>query len=50
MINKLILIGHVGKEPEVRTLDNGTKVARLTVATNERYNSSYKLNILAISS
>jgi single-strand DNA-binding protein len=36
MINKVILIGNVGADPEVRTLENGTKVARLRVATTER--------------
>lgn len=28
-VNKVILLGNVGKEPEVRTLDNGNKVANL---------------------
>ena len=36
MINKVILIGNVGADPEVRTLENGTKVARIRVATTER--------------
>ena len=36
MVNKVILIGNVGADPEVRTLENGTKVARLRVATTER--------------
>ena len=36
MINKVILIGNVGADPEVRVLENGTKVARLRVATTER--------------
>lgn len=37
MINKVILLGNVGAEPEVRTLDGGKKVARVRVATTERY-------------
>jgi len=37
MINKVILVGNLGADPEVRTLENGTKVARLSVATNENY-------------
>lgn len=37
MINKVILVGNVGMDPEVRTMENGTKVARLRVATTERY-------------
>ncbi len=36
MINKVILIGNVGADPEVRVLESGTKVARLRVATTER--------------
>ncbi len=36
-MNKVILIGNVGGTPEVRTLDNGTKVATLSLATNENY-------------
>ena len=35
-VNKIILLGHVGKDPEVRHLDNGTTVASLTLATSER--------------
>lgn len=36
MINRVELIGNVGKDPEIKTV-NGTKVARITVATSERY-------------
>ena len=36
MVNKVILIGNVGMDPEVRTLENGTKVARIRLATTER--------------
>lgn len=36
-INKVILIGNLGIDPEVRTLESGTKVARLSVATSESY-------------
>ena len=36
-VNKVILIGHLGKDPEVRTLDNGVKVARFSMATTESY-------------
>ncbi|GBU08102.1 single-stranded DNA-binding protein [Bacteroidales bacterium] len=35
-INKVILIGNVGKEPEVRYFDNGGAVANFTLATTER--------------
>ena len=37
MINKVTLVGHLGKEVEVRTLDNGAKVANFTMATSESY-------------
>lgn len=36
MINKVILVGHVGADPEVRALDGGVKVARIRLATTER--------------
>lgn len=36
MINKVILIGNVGADPEVRALEGGVKVARLRIATTER--------------
>lgn len=37
MINKVILIGNLGRDPEVRTLESGTKMVRFSVATNESY-------------
>ena len=37
MINKVILVGNVGADPEVRSLESGVKVARLRLATTERY-------------
>jgi single-strand DNA-binding protein len=36
-VNKVILIGRLGKEPEVRNLDNGATVANFTMATSESY-------------
>ncbi|MBR2351601.1 MAG: single-stranded DNA-binding protein [Alistipes sp.] len=36
MINKVILVGNVGADPEVRALESGVKVARLRLATTER--------------
>jgi len=35
-VNKIILIGNVGKEPEVRYYDNGGAVANFSLATTER--------------
>lgn len=37
MINKVILIGNLGKDPEVKKLENNNAVARFTLATNESY-------------
>lgn len=37
MINKVILVGNVGLDPEVRALESGVKVARVRLATTERY-------------
>jgi len=36
-INKVILIGNLGKDPEVRYMANGSAVATLTVATSETW-------------
>jgi single-strand DNA-binding protein len=36
-VNKVILLGNLGKDPEVRAIDNGRKVARFTLATTESY-------------
>jgi single-strand DNA-binding protein len=37
MINKVVLIGHLGKDPEVRTLESGATYAKFSVATSEAY-------------
>ena len=37
MVNKVILIGNLGADPEVRRLENGAVVAKISVATNENY-------------
>ncbi len=36
-VNKVILVGNLGKDPEVRYLENGAVVANLTLATTESY-------------
>lgn len=36
-INKVILVGNVGKDPEVRHLENGTPVCNFSLATSETY-------------
>ncbi|MFO7760300.1 MAG: single-stranded DNA-binding protein [Thermodesulfobacteriota bacterium] len=37
MINKAILIGNLGADPEVRYTQNGTAVANFNIATNEKW-------------
>jgi len=36
-VNKVILLGNLGKDPEVRTFDGGRKVAKFSLATTESY-------------
>jgi single-strand DNA-binding protein len=36
-VNKVILIGNLGRDPEVRTMQNGGKVCNMSIATSERW-------------
>jgi single-strand DNA-binding protein len=36
-VNKVILLGNVGKDPEIRSTPGGTMVANLTLATSDRF-------------
>lgn len=36
-LNKVSLIGNVGKDPEINTLEGNIKVAKITLATSENY-------------
>ena len=36
-VNKVILIGNLGRDPEVRTFQNGGKVCNLRIATSETW-------------
>lgn len=36
-VNKVILIGNLGKDPEIKYTPSGTAVAKFSLATNERY-------------
>jgi single-strand DNA-binding protein len=36
-VNKVILVGNLGRDPEVRSTQDGTKVANLSVATSENW-------------
>jgi single-strand DNA-binding protein len=37
-VNKVILVGNVGKDPEVKTFPNGGKIVEFSIATSERWN------------
>lgn len=41
-INKVILVGHLGKDPEIRQLDGGVSVASFPLATSETFNKDGK--------
>ena len=36
-VNKVILLGHLGRDPEMRYMPDGTAVANMTIATSESY-------------
>ena len=36
-VNKVILVGNLGAEPEVRNMNNGQKVASLSIATSQQW-------------
>lgn len=36
-MNKVILIGNVGQDPEIKTIPSGSQVCRISLATTERY-------------
>ena len=38
-VNKVILIGNIGKDPDVKYTNSGTAVAKFSIATNERFKS-----------
>ena len=37
-VNKVILVGNLGKDPEIRTTQDGQKIVNLTLATSETWN------------
>ncbi|WP_080945894.1 single-stranded DNA-binding protein [Moraxella bovoculi] len=36
-VNKVILVGNLGTDPDVKTFDNGGKIANVSIATSERW-------------
>ena len=36
-VNKVILVGNLGRDPEVRSSQDGTKIVNLSIATSERW-------------
>ncbi len=36
-VNKVILVGHLGQDPDVRAMPSGSSVANLSLATNEQW-------------
>ncbi|MEA2490666.1 MAG: single-strand DNA-binding protein [Acidobacteriota bacterium] len=36
-VNKVILVGRLGKDPEIRSVPSGTSVAKFTIATDEKF-------------
>lgn len=36
-VNKVIILGNVGKDPEIRSMQNGKEIANLTIATSESW-------------
>jgi single-strand DNA-binding protein len=38
--NKVQLIGNIGMNPEIKTLDGGKKLAKMSIATNESYKNA----------
>jgi len=48
MINKAILIGNVGKDPDVRTTATNKKVAKFSLATSEKRKDAEGYNLMAL--
>ena len=43
-VNKVILVGNVGKDPETRFSESGTAIANLTIATTNRFKNKQGQN------
>ena len=44
-VNKVILLGNLGQDPEVRSLPNGAKVANFSIATSDNYTNKEGVRI-----
>ena len=40
MKNRVQLIGNLGQDPEIKNLENGNKMAKMSIATNETYKNA----------
>ena len=40
-VNKVILVGNLGKDPDVRTFQNGSKVCNFSLATSEKWTDKH---------
>ena len=47
-VNKVILVGNVGNDPEIRTFGNGGKVANLSLATSENWRDKTEWHRVAV--
>jgi len=36
-VNKVTLVGNLGRDPEIRAMQNGDKIVQLSVATSDRW-------------
>lgn len=43
-MNKIVLVGHLGKDPEMRSTQSGTNVTSFSLATNDGYGDNKKTN------
>ena len=43
-INKVIIVGNLGKDPEMRSFPNGDQVANVSIATTDRWKDNQRRN------
>ena len=48
-VNKVFLLGNVGKDPEIRSTPGGAIVANFTLATSDRFQDAQGLSLIHIS-